>query len=1585
MKFKSDIEVQAGLKDSSGSSGASGQILSSTNGNVSWVTPTVNTVARDVQNQVKAGVAINKGQAVYVTGADGTNIIVGLASNTTEATSSKTLGLLNATVAVNGFADVVQIGKLSGLNTSAATIGDPVWLGTNGNLIYGLANKPYAPAHLVFIGVVTRVNANNGEIFITVQNGFELNEIHDVDIKTEVPINGDILGYNGTLWVNKTIAEWLGFTPVSGTGTTNTLPKFTSASAIGNSQIFDNGTSVGIGTPAPSEKLEVAGSVFINGTNSALELGDIATYSSIGYNGSINYLDIKHKYTSGGIRLLVNTSTEAMRIFGSGNVFIGAGANDNGAKLNIRGPLGAVVGSGNSAIRLNNSDTGAWASISAGVVGVTNDGMQFSTDGTSRFVISSAGNLLINTTTDAGYKLDVNGTLRVSQVIRSLSTSNAGIEFGNSGSGGEFGFLKWDNASNYLYLGHSYGGVFNKNLVINSSGNVGIGTTSPTQKLEVNGVIESPYLEYKPVVFYDFNSDTTGDWTKVNVTLSVPSKSVTRYTSTGADSSISRNFNFSGGQNQIIRIRYKVVSGTVGGGEIFYSNSQHGYSGSYFKGLSLVADAQWHTLVLDMSQLTAGGTDWIDYNVTAIRFDLTNNSGVVIDIDWISVGGNGYGTQYFENDVAFMNGKVGIGTTTPSYKFDLNSNEGGISFKTYTSTTNYSEHTYSKDAGFFIDSYQSVGGAPYTKTTDLIANADAGADSQLRLFTATTGGNPAERMRIFSNGNVGINTTTDAGYKLDVNGITKSNAFLATGSGTVGVPIDTGGSKAYFNADSINGAALTLVADSIGRTIRMSSGNGTIGAIDANSSGLYIGTNTNHPITFAPNATERMAISSSGVVKVNNLAGTGARLVMADASGNLSTTASDVAPRYTKGISVSNSSYTNICTISGDGLASAIKMSFQGTSGGVVVNTTAEILVNHYQDISVTSNSGIYSQLNIRIISDNNASYSIEAQVVGAAQATAINIEIFPLNSESVTFQGTLVTAGTTLVHTTRPGIYISATGGDTGTISSGGNINSGGDVNVAGILNVGSTTNVYPVIQRGSTPSGSQGIILTAGANKTASGSGITFADNADSGGTIALVGNSGDIYGGGVNITAYGQYTAANIITFATRSGVGTTGERMRIFSGGNVFIGSSPSDNGYKLTVNGGFYGSYFKGGDSGAGSVIANFVDTFGTSAMYVRGDNRVGIGTVSPNYKLSVAPPATYGNAEDGNISISASASGGTASAPTTAGGIVFGDQNVTNGYAGRLAVVQDSPSNSSSTHMRFYTNAGGGNTATNERMRITSGGNVGIGAVSPRVKLDVEAYTAFMSLSSAINSEATTVDQQIGGIDFRKHYALAISGSIRLLQSGGVNNYSQGHLAFYTNDGSTPFGSVPPEKMRITSNGTVLIGTTTDAGHKLDVNGKIRSSGGMTIPSTQMYDLTDPNHGMIYNSGVDGPMFRGYGGFTWNTGSSGATQRMYLTPAAGLTVVGLNVTATGFFNSSDNRLKDLTDYDYNVSDIKPITYLWKDSRDNKKHIGYSAQEVQKVMPDAVNESEDGMLSVNYIEVLVAKIAELENRIKQLEK
>jgi hypothetical protein len=70
-----------------------------------------------------------------------------------------------------------------------------------------LANKPVAPAHLVFIGVVTRAQSNNGEIFVKPQNGFELHELHDVLI--ESPADNEVMAYDSAsgLWKNQTAAE----------------------------------------------------------------------------------------------------------------------------------------------------------------------------------------------------------------------------------------------------------------------------------------------------------------------------------------------------------------------------------------------------------------------------------------------------------------------------------------------------------------------------------------------------------------------------------------------------------------------------------------------------------------------------------------------------------------------------------------------------------------------------------------------------------------------------------------------------------------------------------------------------------------------------------------------------------------------------------------------------------------------------------------------------------------------------------------------------------------------------------------------------------------------------------------------------------------------------------------------------------------------------------------------------------------------------------------------------------------------------------------------------------------------------------
>ena len=194
----------------------------------------------NVKHSVKYAEALTKGQAVYVSSADGTNMIVSKADNSSESTSSKTLGLVTASGAANYQGEVITEGLLTGLNTSTATAGDAVWLGTNGNLIfwhYGLTTKPVAPAHLVFIGIVTRVNANNGEIFVKPQNGFELEELHNVLITSLT--NNQVLAYDSvtSLWKNKDLLN-LTTTGYEGSATLSgnnlNIPQYRSVTYLGD-------------------------------------------------------------------------------------------------------------------------------------------------------------------------------------------------------------------------------------------------------------------------------------------------------------------------------------------------------------------------------------------------------------------------------------------------------------------------------------------------------------------------------------------------------------------------------------------------------------------------------------------------------------------------------------------------------------------------------------------------------------------------------------------------------------------------------------------------------------------------------------------------------------------------------------------------------------------------------------------------------------------------------------------------------------------------------------------------------------------------------------------------------------------------------------------------------------------------------------------------------------------------------------------------------------------------------------------------------------------------------------------------------
>lgn len=157
----------------------------------------------------KAGLAINAGQVVYVTGASGSNIIIGLAQANAEPTSSKTIGISESTLAHNATGYAITEGLMTvSISAPSAIEGDPIWLSptTAGGMVFGLANKPSAPNHIVYLGVVTRKTGNTVvEIYVKIQNGAELDELADVAITS--PAAGQALMRGASLWENRSIVS----------------------------------------------------------------------------------------------------------------------------------------------------------------------------------------------------------------------------------------------------------------------------------------------------------------------------------------------------------------------------------------------------------------------------------------------------------------------------------------------------------------------------------------------------------------------------------------------------------------------------------------------------------------------------------------------------------------------------------------------------------------------------------------------------------------------------------------------------------------------------------------------------------------------------------------------------------------------------------------------------------------------------------------------------------------------------------------------------------------------------------------------------------------------------------------------------------------------------------------------------------------------------------------------------------------------------------------------------------------------------------------------------------------------------------
>jgi hypothetical protein len=601
MKFKSNIESQAGIEDSSGSAGTSGQILSSLGpvagvDGVDWIDPAnIVTSATDVIIECKntSGITIAKGTPVYQTGNVGATAVIEVAvADASDEDKMAAIGLLQSDLINNAFGYVVVTGELLNITTSpidgvTPTTGDTIYVKSGGGLTL---TKPTGVNFIQNVGLVGKVSGGNAGS-LTVSSIMRSNDVptplyidhdnqilgigttspsvyHKLDVNGSANFSTDIVvGRNATalsfdmnpaydsgnyylkLYKNQSNDggillkskvtggnsqnDW----QIVNQGTTGDL-KFYAYGLGGNAFVLDRETgnlqlpeygagtlvsdasgnitvSSGGGAGGPYLPLAggtMTGNLFIEGASTPkITITDTTNNLEGRIRVANNYMYIEAD-NSGAVvstRIVLKTDgVEALYLNGNqdvivpnGNVGIGTTSPDylldvsgsaNNADIGIRinntfddndpasepnSVLFLNAASNNGYLRVHGApaNTAAKHQIDLGSTAASSF-LTFSPSGAEAMRIDASGNVGIGTTSPTE-ALMVEGWIRVA--------NNTGIKFNTSASSGD-PTLNIDSSAHWNFLNTAG----NNLLKIDNGGNVGIGTTSPSEKLEVAGNIK---------------------------------------------------------------------------------------------------------------------------------------------------------------------------------------------------------------------------------------------------------------------------------------------------------------------------------------------------------------------------------------------------------------------------------------------------------------------------------------------------------------------------------------------------------------------------------------------------------------------------------------------------------------------------------------------------------------------------------------------------------------------------------------------------------------------------------------------------------------------------------------------------------------------------------------------------------------------------------------------------------------------------------------------------------------------------------------------------------------------------------------
>ena len=428
-----------------------------------------------------SGVTLAKGKVVHITGSTNSDTPrVTTASYEIDSVSADTLGVLMSQLAPNDVGYALLYGVLTGINLSTYASGDMLYLSSSGDFSNSV---PLSPLHEVRIGQVTRAT-NNGAMFVRIQNGYEIDELHDVLFSSKA--EGDLISWDATtgVWRNKKQLtgsyEITGdITASNGQFTNITVDKITAreyyTELVSSSIIYESGstkfgdTSDDIHDFTGSVNI-VSGNLKVENSSSPAEL-KMTTFAG----ATNNSLGIRWN-AAGNSNSTLNGNLELYSYSGTG---LGTRAKLNFNNSNAGGfvsktflelwPNNSVLshqsGNRSNVLKVNDHTVTVGSNIGQSSSPVVYDlGVQTWTNSVSSMSITSLTSLYV-----PGAQGGTNATVTSSYAARFVQAAGVGTHVNNIG----------------IYA--SATGAINNYAAIFENGNVGIGTTTPNYNLHVNG------------------------------------------------------------------------------------------------------------------------------------------------------------------------------------------------------------------------------------------------------------------------------------------------------------------------------------------------------------------------------------------------------------------------------------------------------------------------------------------------------------------------------------------------------------------------------------------------------------------------------------------------------------------------------------------------------------------------------------------------------------------------------------------------------------------------------------------------------------------------------------------------------------------------------------------------------------------------------------------------------------------------------------------------------------------------------------------------------------------------------------------